>query len=335
MDMDPTQDNANGTQDFDALIDAEIAGLSATETPPEPKETPAADPGEDGKPKDETETAVEAAKGDKPEDKPADAPPEEKKPSLATRLAMVAREDKRIAEDRKRMEAERAALDAQKAEIERHKTGASVVERLRTAPNKVEALREALGGDDEAVAALFLELNEWHVKGDTEKTPEQQRALSEAKLQQLIDATVAAKLADLDAAKKKEEQARTEAAIARYATDALTYLNENKRKFPRCYVAPPEPGTIVAIGEGLHTSLRRVPTADEVLKAIEDYRVARAKEVEDPPETRTAAPNGAEQGGKGKPNTPIRRDDSPVTSPRQPLTFEEALEEELKKEGLA
>jgi hypothetical protein len=305
-------------KDFDSAIDAEIAALAKGEETPQAKETPPA-PAEEAK-----------AEPDAKVEEPPKEPEAKKEPpgSLAKRLAMVAREDRRISEDRKR-------LDAEKAENERARQDAQRLERVRKAPDKVQAIREIFGGDDEAVAELFLQLNKWHAEGETERTPEQQRQLSEAKLQELIASKVAEQLAERDKKKQQEDAAKVEEYVQRYGTEVLTFLDVNKRKFPRCYVAPPEPGTIIAVGEELHRSLKRVPTAEEVLKEIEAFRAARAKEVEDPPETRTAAPNGAETGGNGRPNTPIRRDDAPVTPPRVPQTFEEAIEQALKEEGLA
>jgi hypothetical protein len=310
-------------------IEEEFAAVLAAETPAEPaaaadKPTegaqaaeaadgqapaPSSDPQPDG-----TEQKEPAADGEAPAtegEKQEEAKPEEKpaEPALARRLAALAREDRRVKAQAKEVQQQTERL---RPDLER-------LQRVRAAKTRTEAVKEMLGGDDEAMAELFLELNQ-HYQGGTAEQKDPEKVL-DAK----VNAKVKATLAEEKAAAARAAAEALEAGRTQYAKELREVLDGRADDFPLCSIAPPQTPDIAAIAETLIEETGKVPDPEEVLKLIEQEREGRLAKRQKKPETRTAPGKPGETSGEGNAK-PIRRDDAPVTPPRRLSIEEEALQ---------
>jgi hypothetical protein len=326
---------------FDEILDQTIAAMP--EPGAEPVEAPAVAEGEtpaegaqvedkptpEGGEKPEGEKpAGEGEEGDKEttEEKPAAAAKEEPKPDggMARKLALVAREERRL-------KADKAALEADKAKLKPELELGGALREARAMPSKLEGAKKALALDDEGVAELYLELHEHLGGAGGEKAAAATKP--EVRIEKLVDRKVAERLAAAKEEAKAQQTALEERGKQIFAADVHTVLKAAPSSYRFCAVAPPSVPDIAAITEELARGAGRMPSPEEVLKTIEDHRrelYEGTGESSKPEPKKTAtktAPGKGEPGGKQTP--PIRRDDAPVNTSTKRLSFDELLDLEI------
>ncbi len=242
----------------------------------------------------------------------APKPPADDK--LARRLALLAKEERR----------RKADTDKRAQEEARMKPDLDRLAAVRAAKTKLEAIKAMFGGDDEAVAEVFLELNDYMAGGNGKPVD------PEKKLEDLVEERLEAKLQARDQAKEKRTQDALEAGRQQYVQELHRTLDIMADEFPLCSIAPPLSGDITAITEAMIEATGTVPDPEEVLKLIEEQRTEKlAKRRKPEKSTATAKSGDAAAGNKQSNNNPLRRNDAPVT-PRPKLSLEEHFLQEMR-----
>jgi hypothetical protein len=293
------------------------AELANPEAAPAPKGTPsaAAAPGADPGP------ATPA-----PE---APAAPDPAKETTAQRLARVAREADVNRRTRQQLDADKKAIDDAKAEL---RADRELLAKIRNSPSKVDKIKVLLGGDDEAVAELFMELEEYHAKGGSKPKLSDEERIRKAVADAIADERKKTEEgARQTEAKKREAEQAVTVGRANYRQAALELLEAHPDRFPALAqgLTAKEVRDITTIAEGAYEETGKFPSPEEVLRAIEAEKGSQRREPEKP-----RAEQSAENGATTR-STTIRRDDVPVT-PSRPLSLAEELEaakEELRRLG--
>lgn len=298
---------------LEAELAAAFAGAAPTET-----ETVAENPPEEA-------AAGDPAAGANPEAKVEEKTPEPAKvePSLARRLAMVAKAER---DAKAKTEREAAEAKARAGEDEKTRLALDRLSKAKSAKSRMEAAKLALDLDDEAMAELFLELNDHHARGGQPKDPKEE-------LETLVEKKLTEKLRLAEEEKDRRVAAHLDTQRELYTKETLTVLEEKGADFPLVAIAPPSQGDITAISEAILLEEGAIPEPERVLKLIQDEREERRMKLDKSRKAEkvegTAPAKAGEAGGKKA--TSARRDDVPVSPPRK-LTLIEELEDEFKRE---
>lgn len=288
------------------------AGAQVEEAKPDDK--PADEEKEEPAPDDEKKTeepAKPAAKEDKPQG------------DMAKRLALVA-------DGNRKNELRAKELDTRETKLqERFKPLEDLAGRIRAVgTDRVAVTRELVGGEDE-LQSLYLELSEHFHGGDgDDKKPAKPTAkpLTLEDVNRLVKEGVKAEVEQLGKAELAREQGD-------YVQSIRETLDANPGSYPHCFSAPPSDRAIAAISDAIERAKGRKPSAETVLKAIEDHRSERhakatgkkTDQTEPSPKKPAAAAEPSKTSGE-KPKPAIRGNDVPVVKPT-PKTFSEEVDE--------
>jgi|SRR5579862_3704107 len=283
-------------------------GAAAAEPPKSPAAAPAGDTSRSAPTSAAPTDAPAASSGS------ASSPADPAKPaaadSLTKRLALLAAEGRKL-------ELARQELEQRKPDLER-------LAKIRGAKSKVDAIKELFGGDEEAVAQLFIELDEYH-RAD----PKQRQTVSD---EERLDALLEKKLAARDQQRQQQAAATLQNHRQNYVTVTMRLLEARGDDFPLCSIGL-NPDDITAISEGAFEATGKVPSPEEVLRAIESTKQTLLdKRLLKKPETKPAGATAPEPGAD-KRIGPVRNDDVPVTPPRR-TTYEEELELAKREAGI-
>lgn len=242
------------------------------------------------------------------------AEPPKPEPTMARRLAMVARAEKERKE-REEAAAKSAPQDAaSKALLDR-------VTQAKSAKSKVEAVKLALDLDDEGVADLFLELHKSYEGQGRPKDPA-------AELDKLVESKLDARLKARDEENEARNVKNLEDARAAYTADALGVLDSRGDEWPLVAIAPPSQADITGISEAWLSANGEIPAPEEVLKLIQEERQSRFDErrkAAEAKKSKASAPVKTETASAAKtPKPPIAGNDVAIVPPKK-MTLQEEL----------
>lgn len=294
------------------LAEAKAEGLKSLENghaAPAAERSESPTPAESGEASSSEEPAKDA---DEKSEKSAesDKPPEPADQKTRERLALLAREQKRF---------EREKAEFGKA-IEASKGDLTKLQKMREARTSVDKVRIMLDGDDEAVARLFLELNDWHANAPEPGKPREKS----------VDEIVEEKLRARDEAAAKDRQARTTTREASYVDVTLKVLESKADDYPLASLGVTG-ADILAIVKGAFEASGEVPEPETILKEIESYRAEKLAKRRKPEKPADAAASGS----RATTSTPTQaaRSNAPVNSSR-PMTWDEELENAKREAGI-
>lgn len=304
----PPTDSKAAEVHADPKVDGPVPGAEEKPESPKPSDTEASSSSAD--------TAAPAT--ETPEKSAEQSPPVDAK--TRERLSLLAREQRRFDKERKAWEEKAAAV---RPDLER-------LEKIRGAKTPLERVRLALDDNDEALAELFLELNEHHASGGAPAKPK------EKPVEELVREAVEAidrKRNDEAATARRAAQERHEAA---YVANTLKLLEAKAGDYPLAYVGGVEGTAILSTVREVFEATGEVPSPEMVLEGIEKLRRERQTKISGrKPETKpaqAAAAAGTDGADKQTPSSTWRAD-APV-NPSRKMSWLEELEEAKREAGL-
>ncbi len=281
-------------------IQDELAAAFAAESAPAPVVAETVEP------------PVAAPETPKAEEKPPET-------SLSRRLAMVAAAEKA----RKADEAKRAQADKdQKARDDEMRPLIERVKAAKSAKSKMEAAKIALELDDEGVAELFLELHKHHE--GSESRPKDPTADLDKLVMTRLDAALKAR----DEADKARRDKEYQDARDSYAGGVLEVLGAKGEEWPLVEIAVPSKVDITEISDAWLLANGELPSAEAVLKLIQDERqekLDKRRAAAEAKTSKTTAPVKAGETSGAKPKPPVASNDVPVSPPKKLSLTEELL----------